>query len=461
MPSSPALRPARRPLGLAFALSFALIVAACTGGETPDPSSPGSQGSSEVPTPSPLRAEPSDPKVVAQARDKIEHIVFLIKENRTFDTLFGRFPDADGVTTGVNCDGETVPLRRADDRALDAPHSFTDGIAAINGGQMNCFAESRAYVQYLEEDIPNYWAYARRFALADRFFASVYGPTGIEHMWTFASQSDRFVDHERPGQFGTGQRDYCDDPFESAFSYKKLTAEERQAVFALQEQGGDGAQAVREYFNLRWPCTDMKVLPDLIEQAGLTWKEYRGENAFVQPLRQVRHVRFGPMYENVVDWEEFPADIANGQLPDVTWLTPPFGLSDHPPASMCKGENWAVEVLNALMESPYWENTAVVLVWDDYGGYYDHVPPPHVDTYGLGARVPAIVISPWAKPGYIDTDPMEFASVLKFIETVFDLPALTQRDRVADDMLSSFDFTQPPQPPLILKPRTCPETPAP
>ena len=143
--------------------------------------------------------------------------MFLVKENRTFDTMFGTFPGADGATSGATCDGQTMPLGRAKDRTPDAGHSFADGISAINGGMMNCF-NPLGYVQYQRADIPNYWRYAQHFTLADHFFSSIYGPTGVEHLWTFASQSDRFVDHERPGQFGTGRREFCDDPTELAFS---------------------------------------------------------------------------------------------------------------------------------------------------------------------------------------------------------------------------------------------------
>jgi Phospholipase C len=384
--------------------------------------------------------------------------VFIIKENRTFDNLFGRYPGADGATEGATCDGGTRPLEREADRVVDSGHSFQDGVTAINGGRMNCFA-SKAYTQFEEADIPNYWAYARRFALADRFFSSIYGPTGVEHLWTFAAQSDRFVDHERPGQFGTGRREFCDDPLETAFSFKNLSPEQERQAFELEEQGRAGAEQLPSLWRLRWPCTDVKVLPDLLEQAGISWKEYRGPNEWVQPLRMVRHVRFSSMWKHVVPEAGFVRDVETGQLPAVSWVTPSFAKSDHPPASVCAGENWTVEVLNALMRSPYWDSTAVVLTWDDFGGFYDHVAPPHVDIYGLGPRVPALVISPWAKSGFIDHNTMEFASVLQFIETVFDLPSLTQRDTQADDMLSAFDFTQEPLDPLLLEPRVCPAKP--
>ena len=438
----------RWPGRAAAAVAAAVALTSCFGPDIPRHLDPADAVS---PSPSPV----SDEATVAKAGQKIEHIVFLIKENRTFDHMFGTFPGADGATEGTTCDGETIPLARSQDRTLDAGHSFEDGITAINGGEMDCF-DPDGYVQLLEEDIPNYWAYARTYTLADRFFSSVYGPTGIEHLWTFASQSDRFIDHERPGQTGTGRREYCDDPLELAHAFRKLARKDQEAVFHLQEKGADGIEEMREYFELRWPCTDVKILPDLLEEAGITWKEYLGENEWVQPLRMVRHVRFSDMWDNVVPDEEFVKDVRSGRLPAVSWLTPEYALSDHPPYSICEGENWTVEVLNELMRSEYWDSTAVILTWDDFGGFYDHVEPPHVDMYGLGPRVPTIVISPWAKPGYVDKDEMEFASVLRFIETVFELPPLTARDANADDMLSAFDFDQEPLPPLFLEPRQCP-----
>jgi phospholipase C len=419
----------------------------------PDVLEPGS-----VTSPSPVA--PTDPAKVAQARQRIDHVVFIIKENRTFDEMFGRFPGSDGVTDAATCDGGTVALKRAPDRTPDAGHSFADGIAVIDGGKMDCF-NPKGLVQEQPEDIPNYFRYAEGYTLADRFFSSVYGPTGIEHLWTFAAQSDRFVDHERPGQFGTGGREFCDDPRETAYSFKRLDRADQEDVFRLEEQGKAGADRVKDYWESRWPCTDVRVLPDLLERAGISWKEYRGPNAWVQPLRIIRHVRFSSMYDNVLPETRFLPDLRAGRLPQVTWLTPSFADSEHPPMSMCRGENWSVEVLNAIMQSPYWDSTAVVLTWDDYGGFYDHVPPPHVDLYGLGPRVPMLVISPWANEAFVDHDTMEFASVLRFIETVFDLPPLTQRDATANDMLSAFDFSGEPRAPLLLEQRDCPESPKP
>src|SRR5437016_4306478 len=200
----------QRSVGL---MVLVCVLVACTSHNGTGDGSPGAIPSNlepaEVVSPSPIAG--SSDQTVALARTKIKHIVFVIKENRTFDTMFGRFPGADGVTQGTTCDGRTVPLLRAPDRVGDQLHSFFDGITDINGGKMDCFAQG-GYVQYLPKDIPHYWAYARRYTLADRFFSSIYGPTGIEHLWTFPSQSDHFIDHERPGQFGSASRGCCDGP---------------------------------------------------------------------------------------------------------------------------------------------------------------------------------------------------------------------------------------------------------
>ncbi len=450
----------RRSIALIAVL--ALVLAACQPSQS-HPASSRSVGISQQPTsagatvPATLLATLASASKIAKARGKIKHIVFLIKENHTFDSMFGTFPGADGATTGVTCDGTTVPLATASDRPPDILHSFLAGIEAIDGGKMDCF-DPHGYVQYHREQIPSYWAYASHFTLADHFFSSIYGPTGIEHLWTFAAQSDRFVDHERRqgGQFGTGApRQFCGDPSEQALSFKQLTPAQTSEVFSLEEHR-DTANQIPSYWRFRWPCIDARVLPELLNARGISWREYRGHNVFVKPLAMIRRVRFSSMWKNVVSSSDFLKDL-NGNLPAVSWLTPPEFLSDHPARSICEGENWTVRFLNALMRSKEWKSTAVVLTWDDFGGFYDHVPAPHLDLYGLGPRVPAIIISPWSRPGFVLHDPLEFASVLKLIETIFRLPSLTSRDRNSGDMLDAFDFAQKPNPPLILPQRDCPQ----
>jgi phospholipase C len=412
-----------------------------------------------------LTAEASRPDSVALARQRIRRVVFIVKENRTFDHLFGRFPGADGATWGRTCDGDRVPLRPAPDRVAEIDHGFVAGLVAIDGGRMDCFdrleggTDLEGYVSYRREAIPNYWALAEHYTLADRFFSSIYGPTGVEHLWLIASQSDRFVDMERPGQFGTGgPRERCLDRSERAYSFERLTRDEQDDAFRLEEIPAIIPLTSR-YWTERWPCIDVKILPDLLEAAGISWKYYQGGTSHMHAMLGIRHVRFGPMWRKVVPPDRFFTDVANDALPQVSWLIPPADVNDHPrngDASICEGENWTVRAIDALQRSPIWNETAVVLTWDDFGGFFDHVAPPHVDLYGLGPRVPAIVISPWARPGYIDSRTYEFSSVLRLIETIFDLPALTARDRRSSDMLQAFDFQQEPLEPVALQQRRCP-----
>jgi phospholipase C len=355
-----------------------------------------------------------------------------------------------------------VPLTRTIDHTPDVEHHFIPALQAVNGGKMNCFdrlwkgRDLQSYVQLRRTQIPAYWAWARRYTLADRFFSSVYGPTGPEHLWTIAAQSDRFVDHEGPGEFGSNDvaREYCDDPEELARSFRILTEDEVREVFRLEESH-DTAGRIGQFLRLRWPCFDVKVLPDELTAAGVSWNYYRGDNPFVDPLRQIRHVWFGPERRGRVPEARFIPDAKAGKLPAVSWLTPPVSLSEHPPASICEGENWTVRAIDAVMNGPDWDSTAVVITWDDFGGFYDHVPPPHLDIYGLGPRVPTLVISPWAKAGFVDSAPLEFSSVLRMIERVHDLPVLGPRDRIAGDFLEAFDFEAEPRPAMPLLQRDC------
>ena len=452
---------------LRIVVAAAFLAAPCTSaGQAPLPAGPDPPAGSGDDAADPAIASSPDPdrRTLRLARRKIRHIVFLVKENRTFDHLFGTFPGADGATTGRTCDGRTVPLIRAEDDSPGPAHGFQSGILAINGGLMNCFDQIdsgenlEAYVQFHRNQIPNYWAYAETFTLADRFFSSAYGPTAVEHYWIIASQSDRFVDNERPlgGQGGEGPiGEYCDDRLERAWSFPHLTAAQEAEVFDLEERAE--VHELRQRFWIeRWPCHDIRTMPDLLEEAGISWRYYTGDAPYFMVIRGIPHIRYGPMWERVVDEATFVPDVVAGALPSVSWLIPNVDESDHPGyGSLCAGENWTVRQLNEIMRSPNWKHTAVILTWDDFGGYYDHVAPPHLDIYGYGPRVPAIIISPWARSGEIFSGTADFSSVLKFISTVFDLTSLTERDARANDLLGAFDFEQEPLPPLILEERDC------
>lgn len=442
----------------------AVIAAACTRSEAADQSSPVDASPPAVSATGTPRDD--DAAQWKLARRKITNVVFLVKENRTFDHLFGTYPGVDGATEGHICDGSTVPLTQATDDQTAATHSFLAGIKAINGGEMNCFDQIdggetlNSYTQYQREQIPNYWAYADRFTIGDRFFSSSYGPTFVEHFWLVAASSNRFVDNQRPLYDQIGDDGvlggYCEDPTERIFSFPRLSDAQNDRVFQLEGAGDDSAVGL--YFIERWPCDDIRTVPDLLEKADVSWKYYLSDTPYFDVMGTIPHIRYGPMWSKIVDTSTFIPDVHAGDVPEVTWLTPPTPESDHPGyGALCEGENWTVRTINAIMESPEWKHTAIFLTWDDFGGFYDHVAPPHVDIYGYGPRVPLLVISPYAKQASVFHGTSDFTSVLRFVEELHGLPTLTERDAAANDLIGAFDFTQPPADPLVLQERDCSE----
>jgi phospholipase C len=170
---------------------------------------------------------------------------------------------------------------------------------------------------------------------------------------------------------------------------------------------------------------------------------FQGSGGYIWTVYDaIRHMRDSPEWAtHIVPIDDFVVDAKAGNLPAVSWISTPTPVSEHTPASVCTGENWSVSVLQAIAAGPQWNTSATFLTWDDFGGFYDHVAPTQVDVYGFGFRVPLLVVSPFAKGGSIDHTRAEFSSVLKFIESDFDLPPLTARDMNAADMTQDFDFT--------------------
>ena len=394
--------------------------------------------------PSPVVTSPSAAREVDagafETRWPIEHVVFLIKENRTFDHLFGRFPGARGVTVGRD-DGVARPLTRGTDQATytDIPHCYECALAAWNGGKMDGFDQSDsaarwAYTQLRSDQLPNYWRWAKEYALFDNFFASAHGPSFPNHLYSIAAQSGGAHDNPRRHP-GLGSNTFgCDAPPE-------------QLVEVVDSEGV--TKRVR-------PCFDFLTEGDLLNRKGIPWSYYAAQEdqrGYIwSAYAAIRRYR-----ENPEKWQRhmFPVDrvvqdIRANELPPVTWITPRFELSEHPEYNFCHGENWSTRVINAIMRSDMWSSTAIFLTWDDYGGFYDHVPPPQVDGFGFGIRVPMIVLSPYARAGQVSHELGEFSSVLRFIEDNWGLTKLTKRDRRATPMLSAFDFDQEPREPAPL-----------
>jgi len=391
------------------------------------------------------RATVARAAVVGTARYPIKHIIIIDKENRSFDTMFGLFPGADGASAAHLSDGKIVPLTHTPDRTLlDVGHAGAAVTLAVDNGKMDGFdllpgaqqdGKDIANSQFHESDIPNYWKYAHAFALDDHFFATIAGPSFPNHLVTVAASSGNTTDNPR-GQLVHAWG--CDGGKESVVS-------------------GIGLDGKRF---LTHPCFNFQSFPDVFQRYHVSWKYYapaQFASGYVwSALDAIKHIRFGPLWKtNVVRDTTFIKDVQTGHLPQVSWLVTNAVESDHPPASICLGENWTVRQINAVMKSRYWKDTAIFLTWDDFGGFYDHVAPPHLDYISLGPRVPTIVLSPYARPHYIDRSQLEFDSISRFFEQDFRLPALTDRDRHATSMVSSFDFHQKPVSPLVLKTRTC------
>lgn len=380
----------------------------------------------------------------------IQHIVFIMKENRSFDNYFGTYPGANGATTAPISTGQTITLGRTPDvtpRDI-AGHGWYDYTSGWNGGKLDMFdvipggslnEDYLSLTQLQQADIPNYWKYAQNFVLSDNTFTSMRGASFPNHLYMVAAQSggdflNPLQGNKTPNYWG------CDAPAGTVSRTLNTATGLVTAPF---------------------PCYDFQTLADSLESAGISWKFYApkaGTSGYTfSALDAINHIRNGPLWAtNVVLDSQFITDVQNGTLPAVSWLVMGSPYNEHPPESSCVGENWSVNELNALMNSPEWNSTVVYLAWDDFGGFYDHVNPPVNDFFGLGPRAPMLIISPYAQPGYISHTQYEFSSVLKFIEERFGIPPLSSRDAGANDTTDSFNFGQTPLPPLILSPRSCP-----
>ena len=394
----------------------------------------------------------------------IKHIVFIIKENHSFDNYFGTFPGAEGATTGVTSTGATVTLGHTPNAPpTDIGHAFAETVTAIDGGKMDKFdliANGNVngyllpYTQYQQADIPNYWSLAQTYVLADHMFSSLHGPSFPNHLYTIAADSDGITDNPVGTTSGASETTKWGCDALATATVKTLDASGNVVLI--------------------YPCVDPPngTIMDSMQTANITWKYYAprpNTSGYIwNVLDGVHHIRCadtvfpnctqdGPLWttNDVID-SQFDLDAAAGNLPDVSYVVTSGADSEHPVSSVCVGENRSIAQIDAVMNGPDWNSTAIFLTWDDHGGFYDHLAPPVMDQFGLGVRVPLLVISPYAKQGYISKTQYEFSSLLAFVEKRFNLPFLTARDASANDLEDAFDFTQSPRAPTPLVQRTCP-----
>jgi phospholipase C len=385
----------------------------------------------------------------------IQHVVFIMKENRSYDVYFGAYvppsgsgQTANGSTTPHLSNGTTINAPHLyDSTPLDICHDWKCNISDMDFGKMDhfdtdpsCLANGilMCEAQLNGNDLPNYYAYANNFVLGDNHFSSLHATSFPNHLYTIAATSNGVI----------SQGILASNP-------------SKTEVGCRADEGTTATQILPDgYTAALYPCYDIQTMGDLLTAAGVSWKTYAPANIAYNAYNAINHI-----YNNTAVWNsvyeadtQFVTDVKNGNLPAVSWLVT-LGGNEHPPISTCLGQNWAVQEINAVMNSTkYWvtEPTLIVMDWDDFGGFYDHVPPPYEDMYGLGPRSAVLYISPFSKPGYVSHVQTEASSVLKFIEERWGLPTLGGRDLIANDLTDVFNFSQAGNPPLILNQLSCP-----
>jgi phospholipase C len=385
----------------------------------------------------------ADPTPRLDTRWPIKRVIYVMLENRSFDNLFGKFPGVNGTRIGVK-DGKEVPLGKCPDWLPgDLPHDRMASLNDLNGGKLDGFGagiygDPFAYTQFSEQDIPNYWKWAREYAISDHFFASALGPSFPNHFFFIAGQSGGTIDN--PENIKT--RVDGDKKFKSwgCDAYGNYVF-----VFTLDDEGN---------LNKHDTCFDFKTVGEQLSERGVDWTYYSaapGQSGYFwnayNGIGQVFHTDMWHEHTRSVD--NLLKDIQASNLPPMTWVTPRFELSDHPPVSSAFTHNWVSDLINAVMKSDMWEHTAIFLTWDEWGGLYDHVHPPKIDEVGLGFRVPLLTISPYAVRGVIDDVQGEFSTPLKFIADNWGLDYLTPRIAKTHNFEHVFDFKQKPRAPAF------------
>ncbi len=378
----------------------------------------------------------------------IRYVIVLVKENHTFDNYFTGFPGAATTKTAKLSNGSTItrPVAPSGPLSKDICHANSCGETAYRNGAMNGFdltgsGTTLPFVYYTEKQIPNYWQYARNFVLADHLFSTTLGPSTPGHavMWNAQSlvldNAKCTVDGGACGGFGcTAGADVKVTSYNPDDCTTKTVA----------------------------PCFDVPTIVDHLP-AGFTWTDYGGALALM-----TKSVKADPKYATHFRKEAaLLTDLQAGHVANLT-IAHLWGgeESEHPVAYPCAGENQTVEIINAAMKLPQWKEMAIVVTWDDWGGFYDHVAPPvhkcaNGKIFQSGFRLPAIVISAYAKKGFVLSTPAEQASIPRMVEELWGMEFMTARDKHARDgtagsLMASFDFTQPPRDPLILSTHTCP-----
>lgn len=381
----------------------------------------------------------------------ITHVIIIVQENRSFDNIFAGYPGSDTATAGLIHTKARVALRpvgfESADGVADA-YSFLDGFTDIDKGAMDGFdlpqnetqnaVGTFPYAYVKRSETKPYWDMARQYVLADRMFPTTIGSSYTAHLDLISGSSlltNGLAEVDSPSALPWG----CDAPpgaTSSTYTSKGVYNDQTgpfpcfspsDSILATttMAQTLDAAKVSWKYY-----------APALDSQGGEQWSAFDS----------IDQVRYGSDWKNVISPETTVlTDVASGALPSVSWVIPDWANSDHSGSLSATGPSWVASVVNAVGKSKYWNSTAIVVLWDDWGAWYDHVPPPQLDFVGLGIRVPCIIISPYARAHYVSHTQYEFASVLKFVEQTFGLSSLGTSDVRANSILDSFNFLQEPR----------------
>ncbi|HZY96904.1 MAG TPA: alkaline phosphatase family protein [Candidatus Cybelea sp.] len=375
-----------------------------------------------------------------------KHVVIVVQENRTPDFLFQDIPGADIANSAIDSKGERVPLQSTSlATPFDLGHSYASFVRDYDDGKMDGFDAGIPQRRHLlpfgygvPSEVQPYHEMARQYVFADHMFATNRGPSFPAHLYLVSGTA---------GDASIAGYSVRDNPFDrAAHEGAPGGCDAARTVVVRTIKLSNGAEGPTPF-----ACFDRKVLSDFLDAKGVSWKYYQvgAGPGLWHPFNAIRHVRYGGDWRNVVTKStQFLDDVKNGDLPGVTWLTPYDAWSDHAgKRATAKGPAWVAAVVNAIGKSKYWKSTAILVTWDDWGGWYDHVKPPTYNAYELGFRVPLLVISPYARKGYVSKTEHEFASLLVFTEETFGIPkgALNSTDERADDLKDAFDFTQKPR----------------
>ena len=389
------------------------------------------------------------PALAPKTATPIKHIVIIVQENRTVDNLFHGYPNADTVSTGKMSDGTTVELQQQSLNTPDIDNSYGASIQSYDHGKMDGFDKNQsnsapagkyAYSFVDRTDRAPYWSMAEEFELADHMFPTMHGQSWTAHIDLIASTTNlspttALVD------FPTAQPWDCTAPTGTTTEYI--------------DKGGN------YYGGGPYPCfdsTQLNTMATTLDAAKVPWRFYAPSisgdwiGGAWSPFSSIKSVRFGPDWKKIVTPPPtILTDVANGHLAGVTWVTPDWQYSDHAGSGTTYGPSWVAAVVNAIGKSSYWKSTAIVVLWDDFGGWYDHVPPPQLDFKGLGIRVPCLIVSPYAGHGTVVHTQYEFGSVLRFVEDTFNLPQLGTvaggySDARAKSLATALNFNQAPRP---------------